>query len=165
MAVADILSKTLDTEAVAESRLKTFVALSATLENKDVTFRKAENTAHFLETLITEVLVPTLVWHAGRTAEAMRTMAACCLRSALLPSDDVDIFCDGSTLRLVFDKLLPLLLSLMDDASYRSRQLAIEDIALLKDLAQKKTVWTLDDLIKIYPGNDSKLAKLFHFFV
>lgn len=50
------------------------------------------------------------------------------------------------------DKLLPLLLSLMEDASFRSRQLAIEDLVLLKEVACKNGAWQLDDLIKIYPG-------------
>lgn len=98
-------------------------------------------------------MVPTLVWHAGRTAEAMRTMAAACLRSALLPGDNIRLFSPGDILRPCFNKLLPLLLSLMEDASYRSRQLAIEDVVLLKQMACRKNIWELDDLIKIYPGN------------
>lgn len=97
-------------------------------------------------------MVPTLVWHAGRTAEAMRTMAASCLRSALLPGADVHLFSSRDVLRPCFNKLLPLLLSLMEDASYRSRQLAINDIVLLKEMAHREGIWELDDLIKIYPG-------------
>lgn len=100
-----------------------------------------------------EILVPTLVWHAGRTAEAMRTMAASCLRSALLPAGDVNIFASDQLLRPLMDKLIPLLLSLMEDASFRSRQLAIENVILLKETACRNNTWNLDDLLKIYPGD------------
>lgn len=99
-----------------------------------------------------EILVPTLVWHAGRTAEAMRTMAASCLLSALLPAEEINIFASGDVLRPLIDKLTPLLLSLMEDASFRSRQLAIENIILLKETACRNNNWQLDDLLKIYPG-------------
>lgn len=93
------------------------------------------------------------MWHAGRTAEAMRTMAASCLRSALLPAEEINIFSSSDVLRPLIDKLTPLLLSLMEDASFRSRQLAIENIILLKETAFKNNNWQLDDLLKIYPGD------------
>lgn len=108
---------------------------------------------------VVEILVPTLVWHAGRTAEAMRTMAASCLRSALLPAEDVDIFSSSDVLRSLIHKLLPLLLSLMEDASFRSRQLAIENLILLKEAACRNHVWLLDDLLKIYPGKNINFCK------
>lgn len=50
--IGDILIKTLDTEADAESRLKTFVALSTALENKDKIFRNATDLNDFLEKLV-----------------------------------------------------------------------------------------------------------------
>lgn len=50
--IGEILTKTLDNEADAESRLKTFVALSTALENKDKIFRNAQNLNTFLETLV-----------------------------------------------------------------------------------------------------------------
>lgn len=102
--------------------------------------------------LILEILVSNLVWHAGRTAEAMRTMTASCLRSVLLPAENVAIFSSGELLRGLMDKLIPLLLCLMEDASFRSRQLAIENIILLKEIATKNNCWQLEDLLKIYPG-------------
>lgn len=50
--IGEILTKTLDTEADAEARLKTFVALSVALENKDKVFRNAKDLNEFLETLV-----------------------------------------------------------------------------------------------------------------
>lgn len=50
--IAEILIKTLDTEADAEARLKTFIALSTAFENKDTIFKNASNINTFLEVLI-----------------------------------------------------------------------------------------------------------------
>lgn len=97
-------------------------------------------------------MVPTLVWHAGRIAEAMRTMAVSCLCSALNPGIHVDLFPDKHIFRPFFDKLLPLLLSLTEDAAFRSRQLALDALTLLKETACRRNCWETDDLIKIYPG-------------
>lgn len=84
----------------------------------------------------------------------MRTMAASCLRSALLPAENVNVFSSLELLRPLMDKLLPLLLTLMEDASFRSRQLAIENLVLLKETACRNNVWSLDDLLKIYSGGN-----------
>lgn len=99
-----------------------------------------------------DVLVPTLVWQAGRTAEAMRTIAVSCLCSCLNPSVNVDLFANSETVRRFIDKLFPLLLSLTEDASYKSRKLAIEALKLLKNKACDKNCWTISDLNTIYPG-------------
>lgn len=55
--IGEILAKTLDVEADAEARLKTFVALSTALENKDTIFKKAKNLNEFLETLVSGLCV------------------------------------------------------------------------------------------------------------
>lgn len=57
-----ILTKTLDTEADAESRLKTFVALSAALDNKDKIFKNAKYLNGFLETLVTGLCDEFVNW-------------------------------------------------------------------------------------------------------
>lgn len=50
--IGDILTETMDTEADAEARLKTFVALSTALENKDKIFKNAKDLNGFLEKLV-----------------------------------------------------------------------------------------------------------------
>ncbi|KAL3274530.1 hypothetical protein HHI36_015912 [Cryptolaemus montrouzieri] len=149
--ILSILKEVLDTSTDPECRLKIFLALTVAFENKDVTFKNSKNLSHFFEELITEVFVPSLVWHAGRTAEAMRTMVATCLKTALSPTPEVDLFTTGDNLRQLFDKLLPLLLSLIEDASWKSRLLAIECIGLLKQNAVQKDIWNTNDLITVYP--------------
>ncbi|XP_030754377.1 dynein assembly factor 5, axonemal [Sitophilus oryzae] len=149
--ISEILIKVLDNETDAELRLKTFYSLASVFENKDIIFQKAENLTSFLEKLIEEVFIPSLVWHAGSTAEAIRTMAATCLKCAFLPTQQVELFVSSDVLTAVAQKLQPLLLSLMEDASYKSRKVAIECVVLLKDICSNKNVWTNDDLIKVYP--------------
>nr|XP_022916428.1 dynein assembly factor 5, axonemal [Onthophagus taurus] len=150
--IGDILIDALHLDSDVESRLKTFVALTKAMDSKNIIFKHSKDDLNsFLEVLVIEVLVPSLVWHAGRTSEAMRTMAASCLFSALNPNDDVEIFCDQEVFRPLFDKLTPLLISLSQDSNFRSRQLAIQDLALLKETAQRRNCWKIDDFVKIYP--------------
>lgn len=59
--IGDILIKTLDTDADAESRLKTFMALSTALENKDVVFKNAKDLNSFLEVLISGIVTEILL--------------------------------------------------------------------------------------------------------
>ncbi|KAK9883614.1 hypothetical protein WA026_001787 [Henosepilachna vigintioctopunctata] len=149
--VLSILREVLDTSTDAECRLKIFLALTVAFEHKETTFKNSTNLAQFFEQLINDVFVPSLVWHAGRTAEAMRTMVTTCLKTSLSPTTDVDLFADGNTLKPLLDKLVPLLLSLMEDAAWKSRLLAIECMVLLKQNAVQKNIWDVDNLIKVYP--------------
>ncbi|CAG9815936.1 unnamed protein product [Phaedon cochleariae] len=150
-AIGNILREVLDTEGDAESRLKTFYVLATVFEKKDVIFKDAVGLAVFLEKLIeVEIFVPSLVWHAGATAEAIRTMAASCLQHALTPSNEVELF-STETLRPLSDKLLPLLVSLLEDASWRSRQIAVDCLTLLGEEDRRKEVWRVEDLVAVYP--------------
>lgn len=93
------------------------------------------------------------MWHAGATAEAIRTMAASCLRCALLPTSNVELF-SAETLPEIVEKMVPLLISLLEDASYRSREMALECLVLLKENCVKNNIWSLDQFVKTYPGKN-----------
>lgn len=149
--IGDILVELLDTETNAEMRLKTYYVLATVFEKKYVIFSRSEDLTSFLEQLVTDIFVPSLVWHAGATAEAIRTMTATCLKYALSPTEKVDLFASGKALEPLVQKLLPLLLSLAEDASYRSREVSMECLANLKTHCVNKGVWWIDDFIKIYP--------------
>ncbi|KAF5288304.1 hypothetical protein FQR65_LT12036 [Abscondita terminalis] len=142
----EILEKALDPEADPESRLQTFIALSTALDSKDVVFKNAQHLNNFVQRLLSNILVPSLVWHAGVTAEAMRMMAASCVCSALNPGRQLNLFSECVVFRPFLNKLVPLLLSLTEDASGRSRLLALEALALLKETAVKRNCWEVDDL-------------------
>ena len=55
--IARILTKALDVDADAESRLKTFISLSTALDNKSIVFANSEGVNEFLEILITGIVV------------------------------------------------------------------------------------------------------------
>lgn len=148
--IASILVEALDCSVDAELRLKIFCILANCFENKEITFKHAQNVNEFLNQLIIGVFVPSLVWHAGATAETIRTMTAACLKCALLPP--YNLFTCPETLRDLIEQLLPLLLSLVEDASFRSRQLAVECLVSLKEHGETLEVFTLEDFVRIYPG-------------
>ncbi|CAH1977312.1 unnamed protein product [Acanthoscelides obtectus] len=149
--VSNILEKLLDTEADSEMRLKTFYVLANIFERKCITFEKSPDAAQFLNRLIKEVFVPSLVWRAGASAEAVRAMAVHCLRHALAPPTIgvAEPFAPDE-LRVIADKLFPLLASLTEDPSYRSRQGALQCAAFLADKCRKADAWMVDDLIAVY---------------
>ncbi|XP_060523147.1 dynein axonemal assembly factor 5 isoform X2 [Cylas formicarius] len=146
--LGDMLHEVLDSESDAELRLKVFYTLATLFDHKRDIFRNSDG---FFENLIGDVFVPSLVWHAGFTAESIRTMAATCLKYLLMPADSVKLFSSRQGIRSLMDKLIPLLLSLVEDASYRSRQVAIECLTLLKEISAKEDLWLNDDLLRIYP--------------
>ncbi|KAG5899350.1 hypothetical protein JTB14_036839 [Gonioctena quinquepunctata] len=148
--IGDILSEVLDTQCEAEMRLRTFYVLASAFEKKEIIFKKSKDLTKFLEGLIQDIFIPSLVWQPGAAAEAIRTMAASCLQYALIPNQQVELF-SADTLRPLVDKLLPLLISLLEDASYRSRQIAVDCCALLKVACCKKGIWNVDDLVTVYP--------------
>lgn len=149
-AIGNILIEALNIENDPESRLKTFMALSTTFKQKDIIFEDALNLPQFLEKLFS-ICINTLVWRPGQTAEAMRTMAASCLHSALSPSSQIELFNTSKSLRKLTDQLIPLLISLTEDPSSLSRLLALENLGLIKELLCKKYNWKVEDLLKIYP--------------
>lgn len=155
--IGEILSNTLDVDADAEARLKTFIALSNTLKNKHGIFGDIQDCAtdKFLELLVENVFMPSLIWHAGATAEAMRTIAASCLLSAITPKENNssnNIFADATILADIWKKLLPLLISLCEDASSKTRALSLENLVAFKELlVENDYLWNTDGLISVYP--------------
>lgn len=150
--IGKILTSCLHVDCDVESRLKIFTALSNVLEQKENFFKEAKNLDKFLEQLVSEIIAPSLIWHAGRSAETIRTIAAFCLYNALKTSSEINLFNSADLLKSVYQKFSPLLISLLEDAAYRSRQLAIQNLALLKELCAEKDIWTIDEFLKIYQG-------------
>ncbi|KAH9640073.1 hypothetical protein HF086_016004 [Spodoptera exigua] len=84
--IAPLLKECLATPKVdPEVKLKIFTTLSTVLLRRDTNFSRCDNDKleAFLKIVIEEVIMPNLVWSAGRTAEAIRTAAVACLCSAL----------------------------------------------------------------------------------
>lgn len=81
--ILPILKQTMSKEADPELRLKQFLLLSSYLMRRQETLRNAKNLSDFINTILEDIIVPSLVWSAGRVAEAIRTAAVCCLCAAL----------------------------------------------------------------------------------
>ncbi|KAH1025222.1 hypothetical protein HUJ05_009988 [Dendroctonus ponderosae] len=97
------------------------------------------------------VFVPSLIWHAGAIAQSIRTIAVTCLSYAIAPVKGINLFNSSADLKPLVEKLIPLLLSLLEDASQESRKKSIECLTLIKKNCVEKDIWSNDDLISIYP--------------
>lgn len=94
-----------------------------------------------------EILMPALVWRAGRSAEALRIAASFCLNEAiqyapnsLFSSDDF------------FTQFLAILISLTDDASPRTRNYSSRSLAhlgKLLDAKEMKEKWANDAAVAL----------------
>lgn len=98
--------------------------------------------------------MPSLIWHAGAIAQSVRTIAVTCLNYAIVPVKGIKLFNSSADLKPLVKKLVPLLLSLLEDASQESRKKSVECLTLIKQNCVENDIWSNDYLITIYPGND-----------
>lgn len=88
------------------------------LWNENVSENENEDELTYLKTFIEEIIAPYLIWHAGRCAETVRTMATACL-CATIQGTQQDI---SEKLILNFSlQILPLI----EDNSIRTRAYAL----------------------------------------
>ncbi|CAN0214737.1 unnamed protein product [Lampetra fluviatilis] len=128
-----------------ELRLKVFAVLSKLLLNAQETVNSQGQFAGFLQELIKAMIVPNLVWHAGRTAAAIRTTAVSCLW-ALLHGGMVT----PEQASAVSGELLPQAVAVLDEDSKTSRLLACRALRIVLQLLSEKGC-DADALNKIYP--------------
>ncbi|XP_066137615.1 dynein axonemal assembly factor 5 [Euwallacea fornicatus] len=161
----DILKEALHVDADPESQLVIYYTLAKRFEFKDMLFkddRSSKDTSRFYERLIHEVFIPALVWRAGSTAEAVRGMAITCLKFALTPDStshdslsSVPIFSSAKCLQEIMGKLVPMLLSILDDPPHMIREGSVKCLKLLiqysVNFSLKSDTWN-DDFVKIYSG-------------
>ena len=98
--------------------------------------------------IVSDVLAPSLVWKAGRTAEALRTISIACLLSALQETEKEDPKFVASLL----DKLLPVLLGLVEDPARKTRLFSCQSLAILIETAQGAKSLTAEHIHKSYFG-------------
>nr|XP_002127221.1 dynein assembly factor 5, axonemal [Ciona intestinalis] len=109
--VMPMLEVNLNPQKDPELRLKFFTLLSKLLmDTRQTLDSKKEFSSDHAETIITKMIAPNLIWKAGRTSAAVRTIAVATLW-ALLRSGLVlrDVGCK------LFEALLPQLKSALDD--------------------------------------------------
>ncbi|KAF7698269.1 dynein axonemal assembly factor 5-like [Silurus meridionalis] len=127
-----------------EMRLPIFTMLSKLLLNSSDTLDSQRKFCEYLEVFLQELLFPNLVWHAGRTAAAVRTSALSCLLAML----------QGGTLskEQVLNReteFSAYLISALEEDSQLSRVFACRSISSFITVAEQGL--NPDTLNKIYP--------------
>nr|XP_039265298.1 dynein assembly factor 5, axonemal-like [Styela clava] len=133
--IMPILQSNLNPEKDPELRLNFFSLLSKLLLNIDNTFnsKKMFESRH-VQTIITDMIAPNLVWKAGRTAGAVRTIAISSLW-ALLKSGALEPDLAAS---LLPDPLLPLLSSTLEDDVKSTRSITAKLLTRFFSLCQTR---------------------------
>ncbi|XP_014783487.1 dynein axonemal assembly factor 5 [Octopus bimaculoides] len=144
--ITEILSECLDVEKNAEFRLKMMTLLScAIIEHKPSTEVPHPFSSNALK-MVQKMIVPNLIWKAGRIAAAIRTSATSAIW-ALLQSKAVS----NEELILVSSELLPQILSSMEDDNKSTRLISCRVLTrLLENMTACQQI-DYDTLHKIYP--------------
>ncbi|XP_073945026.1 dynein axonemal assembly factor 5 [Choristoneura fumiferana] len=168
--ISPLLKECLATPKVdPDVKLKMFTTLSTVLLRRQDHFYKCDRDIleAFLKIVIEEVILPNLVWTAGRTAEAIRTAAVACLCSALQDNPEseleiekggdgdkkekeVNLFPTQESLEPFLEQVVPLLNGLVDDNSTLTRQHTLRAICCLATLAKQRGCFTAAILHKLY---------------
>lgn len=140
-----------------ELRLKMLILLSEYFQKRDESLGIIEKVDSFVGEFIEDILMPSLIWQAGKSAEAVRTSALGCLCSLLddenFEDDKNEIFIDDNGFKDIYGKLKPIIVSLIDDNSQKTRLFSLKAIYLLLRHAVKiSCVNDDDDVIEIYPA-------------
>ncbi|XP_069761893.1 dynein axonemal assembly factor 5-like [Narcine bancroftii] len=142
--VFPVLKNCLQPSRDPEVRLKLFSVLSKLLLSGGETLNSQGVFSSYVETLVRDILVPNLLWQAGKTAAAIRTTAVSCLW-ALLHSKMITL---EQALGL-YDDLMPKMIAALDEDSKMTRLLACRAIsAILKVIGNQMDP---DKLNKLYP--------------
>ncbi|KAF6280593.1 dynein axonemal assembly factor 5 [Rhinolophus ferrumequinum] len=155
-----ILSSCLQPARDPQMRLKLFSALSRVLLRAKETLDSQGQFHSYLDTVIKDILVPNLQWHAGRTAAAIRTAAVSCLW-ALLSSEVLS----ATQIQDVQQTLMAPVLTALEEDSQTTRLTSCRIISVFLKTSGGAT--DPDKFIKIYPellkrlddvSNDVRLA-------
>ncbi|KAF1379499.1 hypothetical protein PFLUV_G00176680 [Perca fluviatilis] len=139
-----LLCSCLQSDRDLEMRMSIFTMLAKLLLDASNTLDSKGHFRDESETFLCEVLLPNLVWRAGRTAAAVRTSALSCLL-ALLHGGSIT---PGQLLCLE-EKLSPQVLSALEEDSQMSRLLACRSLSAILRLIG--TSLHPEALNKIYP--------------
>lgn len=163
--VLSILKKTMSKDADPELKLRHFILLSEYFLNNQNLHQHIEDPHKFVNTIIEELVVPGLIWSAGRAAEAIRTSAVCCLCAILenkiinsgekvddsLANEKSRICITVDEFSSIFDKVVPILVSLVDDKAKKTRLYSMRVICLLITVGQGLSCLNDEHIHRIYP--------------
>nr|CAD7452162.1 unnamed protein product [Timema tahoe] len=126
-------------------KLSVYTSLALLLNTKNSPLGSCDELDTFRVTVVQDVILPGLVWQAGRTAETVRTSAVACLWAAL--QDPVP----PSMVR-VTDMCLPLVLGLVEDSARKTRLLACRALRALVQLARSGGRLNADLIHQVFPA-------------
>ncbi|KAL6268464.1 hypothetical protein P5V15_001597 [Pogonomyrmex californicus] len=167
--VLSILKETMDKNADPEVKLRHFILLSKYFLNNQALHRYIEDPRKFVNTIIEELIVPALIWAAGRAAEAIRTAAVCCLCAVLQNKiinldeinetesftneerDESKMSITAEQFPSIFDKIVPVLISLVDDKAKKTRLYSMRAICLLVTIGKKLSCLNNEHIHRTYP--------------
>lgn len=156
--VLPIFKKTMSKDADPELKLRHFILLSEYFLNNQNLYHHIEDPRRFVSTIVEELIVPGLIWAAGRAAEAIRTAAVCCLcavlQNKIINPDEKDeineiessaneedeksrMSITAEQFPSIFDKIVPVLVSLVDDKAKKTRLYSMRAICLLVTIGQR----------------------------
>ncbi|KAM9096465.1 dynein assembly factor 5, axonemal [Sarcophilus harrisii] len=127
-----------------QMRLKFFTILSQVLLKASSTVDSQQQFHGHLETVIKDILVPNLQWHAGRTAAAIRTTAVSCLW-ALIHSEILS----SKQIIEIQELLMPQIINTLEEDSKMTRLMSCRIINIF--LKYCTDIADADKFIKIYP--------------
>nr|XP_006637054.1 PREDICTED: dynein assembly factor 5, axonemal [Lepisosteus oculatus] len=142
--IIPVLKTCLQPSRDPEMRLKLFTMLSRLLLNASETVDSRGEFSSYLDSFLRDILIPNLLWHAGRTPAAIRTTAISCLW-ALLYSGTLS----GARMMTVHSELMPHVIAALDEDSKTTRQMACRILASLLKLCGCQL--DPDGLNKVYP--------------
>lgn len=160
-----ILKKTMSKDADPELKLRHFILLSEYFLNNQNLNQHVEDPHKFVNTIIEELVVPGLIWSAGRAAEAIRTAAVCCLCAILenkiinsgekiddsSSNEKAKIYITVDEFPSIFDKVTPVLVSLVDDKAKKTRLYSMRAICLLITVGQRLSCLNDEHIHRTYP--------------
>ncbi|XP_057321570.1 dynein axonemal assembly factor 5 [Microplitis mediator] len=167
--VFPILKDIMNNDSDAELRLKLFIILSDFFKNRNKTLKLIKNSTEFIIDFFDNILMPKLIWSAGRVSETLRTAAVGCLcalfddstsidsnklksRFSDMENDSSDFIFNDKKLIPILEKLLPILMSLIEDNAKKTRLYGLRAIYLTIKIGLKLSCISDDDVIKIYPA-------------
>lgn len=173
--VLPILIETMKQTADTEVRLKQFILLSEYFHShrdESLSYGTEKDFTDFIDSILEKIVIPGLVWSAGRTAEAIRTASVCCLCALLqriltdfnvrfelsnenkkeaLTNKPVKLFAMDQRFSELFDQTIPILISLMDDNSKKTRLSSLEAVSLVMNIGKILNRITDEHINRAYP--------------
>ncbi|KAJ1526826.1 hypothetical protein ONE63_008394 [Megalurothrips usitatus] len=131
----------------AEMKLKLLSTVAVILQNADRTHSIPANLMDpFILSFIKDVIAPNLIWKAGRTAEALRTITVSCLL-AILQTHGVT---QNEAIIYLLDSLLPVILALVEDSARKTRLYSLRSLSHITNVAHVNKILNAEHVNKLY---------------